>query len=130
MNQQKRRLQNRVSQQAVRRRRNSPARILETRLQELDRQQSSLMELYTANIDSCIQTLSNEIETLKELKELLATGSVVPARFNSLLLKTGGGVLSTVGLGAGANGVSAGVDQSPAYQNHDFNSGIPGGLQF
>jgi len=86
-----------------------------------------MMEIYTNNIDSCIQTLVAEIETLKELKGLLASGSMVPARLNGLLLKTGGGM----GLGANGNdGVGGGVHQSAAYQNHDFGSSITGGVQY
>lgn len=88
------------------------------------------MELYTNNIDSCISTLAAEIETLKELKVLLASGSMVPARFNSLLLKTSGPMVG-VGLGSiGGTGVGAGVHQSAAYQNHDFDSSITGTTQY
>ena len=88
------------------------------------------MELYTNNIDSCIHTLATEIETLKELKVLLASGSMVPARYNSLLLKTGGGVPG-LAMGLGATGVvGGGVHQSAAYQNHDFGSSITGGVQY
>lgn len=83
------------------------------------------MELYTNNIDSCIHTLAAEIETLKELKELLASGSMVPARFNGLLLKSGG-----MGLGVNGNNGLGGVHQSAAYQNHDFDPSVTEGGQY
>ena len=129
---QKRRLQNRVSQQAVRRRRNSPARILETRLQELDQEHSSLMGLYTSNIESCIQTLTAEIQTLRELQGLLAMGTAVtlPPKFDAILAS--GLFPAGVNLGPdrsvwAAAGAGVGVvDQSAAYQNHDFDSSIRG----
>ena len=107
---QRRRLQNRISQQAFRRRREEYIKDLERQLEEVDKKHKDFLQLSSKRVDSCLQVLTNEIKTLEVLRDLLHRELANPGTVD---VKSGWDKFCT--------GPECCINERAAYQNHNFN---------
>jgi hypothetical protein len=102
-----------MSQQAFRKRREKYIKDLESQLEELDKKHKDFLRVSSRKVDSCLQVLTNEINALEALRDLLHREHVHPGQLN---INSGWDKFCT--------GPECCIDERTAYQNHGFDSSV------